>query len=164
MTTAIEANSGQLKREVTVAFQGTPTHGYYEWVNYTNALYGDDAYRCDTVDVQITVGSSFAEPRAVLYRGTDPVAVTFVEGQYPPEADVTVAVTSSANGQWYTLYNGNIQDMIDSAADVYVRGTDLNGINGFAYTAGAHDVTPEPPRAVCENAPLVAEVDTIREW
>ena len=164
MDTAILANTGQLKREVTISFQGTTTHGYYEWVNFTNALYGDDAYRCDPVDVTYSLTVDSAQITRVLRsRASEPFEVTFLEGEFPPDADVTLEVSSAENSEVYTLFTGNIQEMIDSAADVYVRGTDLNGINGFAYTSGEHNLFPGTERAECENFPL-GDFDTIEEW
>ena len=162
--TAILANTGQLKREVTISFQGTTTHGYYEWVNFTNALYGEDAYRCEPVDVTYSLTIDSAQVHRVLrWRASEPFEVTFLEGEFPPDADVTLEVSSAENSEVYTLYTGNIQEMIDSAADLYVRGTDLNGINGFAYTSGEHNLFPGAERAECENFPL-GGFDTIKEW
>lgn len=99
-----------------------------------------------------------------LTRGaTDPFEVVFEEGMFPQDTDVIVEVTSADNSETYTLFTGNIQEMIDSASDVYIRGTDLNGINGFAYTSGAHNLFPASQRAECENYPQEG-ADTVKEW
>ena len=52
MELAIANAMGEIKREVSITYQGTPTHGFYEWSNFT-AIGGDEAFNCVTLQVRV---------------------------------------------------------------------------------------------------------------
>ena len=49
--TAIEANRGDIKREVTIAMQGSCRHGYYDWEGFT-AVGGRDGFNCTEIQTR----------------------------------------------------------------------------------------------------------------
>jgi hypothetical protein len=49
--TAIEANRGDVKREVTVAVQGSARHGFYTWEEF-RAVGGRDGLNCTPIEVR----------------------------------------------------------------------------------------------------------------
>ena len=75
-------------------------------------------------------------------------AVTFAEGEYPPDAMVTVEVQGFDPDVWYELYSNNILTMIETNLDVYVRGNgpDINDVDeededwGFAYISESYNL------------------------
>ena len=161
--TAIDANSGNVKPEVSITFQGTPTHGFYEWVNFT-AVGGAEAYSCNTVDVAVTTVSSkeFGLKKQIVRLASDPFEVTFIDGEFPTDTEVVVHVGSADTVEPIEVYRGNIYDMIQSSSDVYIRGTDLDAVSGFAYTSLSSDA-----HAVfgpsCDAAPQSDDVQFF-EW
>ena len=140
--TAIEANRGDIKREVTIAVQGSCRHGYYTWEEFT-AVGGRDGLNCTEIVIRIEM------PSEGLYWDTTLGTVTFPEGEFTPETDVVI-MARGAN-QWQELYQGNIQDMIETNLDLYVRGNgpDINDIDempsgwGFAYISTEYNVFGE---------------------
>ena len=126
---AINYNMGEIKREVAITYQGTPTHGFYEWVNVT-AVGGDEAYNCDFIDITIQIVSQIY---GVLSNSkySEPFETVFQEGEYPIESTVSVLVGSEGSDMT-EIYNGNVQNMIENNLDQHIRGSS-EGSSGFAY-------------------------------
>ena len=161
---AIDANSGEIRPQVTVSYQGTPTHGFYQWVNFT-ALGGSEAYDCDliqvSIDVIVSLGPSVSSGLNVQRNTELPFEVSFEEGQFPIDTVVVITVGSASTGATVEVFRGNIDEMIQTNQDVYIRGTDLDGVSGFAYTTTGHDYAVFG--ASCDQAPESGAIELF-EW
>lgn len=127
VSTAIEANMGEIPREATISFQGNTRNGFYYWETSFSAEGGDEGLYCDNISVRFLISS---DPEPI----TDPI-VTLQEGFYPPGTEITIEVTSQDADDWYELGTFDIDSTIDSHLDMYVRGDDLGGGSGFAYVS-----------------------------
>ena len=71
----------------------------------------------------------------VLKESSQTLTLWTQEGGFPLDSEVTVSV-ASISSDWHVLYRAVIQDLIENSSDLYVRGVDRNGANGFAYVSG----------------------------
>ena len=148
---------------MSITYQGTPTHGYYEWVNIT-AVGGDEAYNCDVVDVSINIDISsnlFGKHIKLTKKLSEPFETVFQEGQYPVDTMVSVTIASQNSTENYELFNGNIQEMIESNYDLFIRGTDLSGSSGFGYVCESHMYAHFG--TTCDSAPDSGFINIV-EW
>ena len=132
--TAIQANLGQIPRQATIAFQGNTRDGYYAWNEQLETEGGDDGLQCNaTLSRYRVTSASFAlSSHNEWFPLPVRTVVNLSEGQYPTDAVVSLQV--STNGvEWYDIFDGNVQQMIDDAFDVYLRSVDNGNDSGFAY-------------------------------
>ena len=78
----------------------------------------------------------------------------FIEGQYPHDATYSISVGSDG-GPLQVLATGSIQALLVASQDLYVRGTDLNGANGFAYTSYKYNLCASS----CSDSNVVGYID-----
>ena len=138
---AIRANMGMLMRQARVVFQGSCRDGFYEWVDF-QAIGGDEI--CGGIDTRYIVKSATGEVLRQGEKSTESEekwSVTFEEGDYPTDAEVGVQVSLPVIG-WFEVSSTNIQSLIESGNDLFIRGNEGNG-GGFIYTSYEYDLFGE---------------------
>ena len=157
--TAIQANLGQIPRQVTIAFQGNPKDGYLEWRGF-ETFGGKDGLACNATSARYFVTSEEFTINAIEEWTQIPVrtVVDISEGQYPPDAIVNLQVSTNTV-DWYDIFQGHIQTMIDQTFDVYLRSTDLGDDHGFAYVSLEYNAFADS----CDTIP-VENFFNITQW
>ncbi|ELU00255.1 hypothetical protein CAPTEDRAFT_217638 [Capitella teleta] len=141
--TAIQSAKSEINREVSIAFQGNSKDGYYIWDGQFSTIGGEDGMQCS---LPIQVRYRVTSTSYVINEDWTPInnkeEVVFTEGQFPEDAMVMVEVSGrELEGEWLVLYKGNVQEMIESNQDLYLRGANLeNREGGFAYTSYNYNV------------------------
>ena len=150
VATAIEANCGNIVREVTVAFQGNSQDGYYTWNGYQTEG-GTSAFNCSVVLARYQLISQQFSLDGLWVELTSKTKISFQKGYYPRDTDFLLQVTSSGLGNWMTIYRNNVHNMITANEDLYLRGTDLDNLHGFAYASLEYNVFGKS--GDCHNIP-----------
>ena len=154
--TAILANLHEIKREVALTFQGSPRTGFYEWHEGV-AVGGTDGVGCANISGRYLVYSPEYQTEEIVNFEDRPEMV-FVEGQYPPDTEVLIQV-SSGTEPWHDLYFNVIDSMINNNLDLYVRGGIDEGGHGFAYISTKYNLFGE----TCHMVPF-AGFENIVKW
>ena len=148
--TAIQANRGEIPREVTLAFQGNPRDGFYEW-DGLETIGGADGLSCSTGFARYRIRNG-----AVITRDwtafENKSVLNLQEGQFPAGSTVEVEVGGDQNN-WFSLFSGNIQNMIQTNQDLYLRVAITDGTSGFGYMDSEYDLFGDD----CEDLPLDAD-------
>ena len=150
--TAIKANLGQIPRQVTIAFQGNARDGYLKWNGYQTTG-GADGLSCSSVLARYQVTSAtYSLPGEDSWTNlASKNTISFSEGQYPADARVILQV-SIDNQNWVNIFEDNIQSMITTTRDIYLRGSNQGNGTGFAYLSERYNVFGESCTAYPQNS------------
>ena len=137
---AIRANRGEIGRQVSLGHQGNAKDGYYVWdEDDAQTEGGTDGLGCEPVLARYQVTSQAYHVDTTWTLLPPKSSVSFTEGEFPPDADVTLSV-SSGDEQWYELYTNNLQVMVEGHLDMYLRGAALQVDSGRAYVSYTYDL------------------------
>lgn len=117
------ANAGLVRRAITLRHAGNPLSGSTGFRSL---------FSCPEVLVTYVVASR-DEGRVVTWNKlSEGQEVSFEEDEYPMDSNVVVSIVTVWN-RWVQLYADNIQRLIETGSDLYVRGTESRAGTGFAY-------------------------------
>lgn len=96
------------------------------------------AYNCPATDVAYVIVSKDENKVVASALLNECGSVEIKENQYPMDAILFVYV-SSKNGFWRQLFSGNVQKLIELEEDLYVRSTEAQSGDGYAYISKEYD-------------------------
>ena len=134
---AIQVNRGEIPREVTLAFQGNPRDGFYKRDGFETTG-GADGLSCSTGFARYRIRNG-----AVITRDwttfKNKSVLNLQEGHFPAGSTVELEVSGDHNN-WFSLFLGNIQNMIQTNQDLYLRVAITNHTSGFGYMDSEYDL------------------------
>ena len=133
---AIRANGGYYKPSVSITHQGNPRSGFLQWDGFRSKG-GRDGLQCSEGEVSYRVVQT---GRSTQWKDFPSDGIlSFEQQQYPKVAKLDVRVSSSGSNEWHPLYNGNIDAMIKSNLDLYLRTRSSSSVKGFAYVSSTYN-------------------------
>ena len=146
----IQANMGQIPREVSISFQGNTRDGFYEW-SELETTGGKDGLNCQTGKVRYQIKHN--DTAHQVWRAiNNKTSITLQESQFKHSAAIDIQVGTDGTN-WYPLFSHNIQSMIASNLDIYIRVADLGSNHGFGYVSRSYNLYG----ANCQDLPSNAE-------
>ena len=140
---AVQAMTGSVSRSIRLVFVGTPLEGKQGIRTM---------FACHPMQLSYLLASR-DEGHVITWMGVIPgEQVTLREGQHPMDTHLIIFAGNS-QGDWYQLYSGNLQALVDRGHDLYIRGYETRNGRGLAYvTRTIEDATdrcmPAVPPAI----------------
>ena len=133
----IAANKGEIIPEATLANQGSTRTGYYEWAEEYRAIGGAEAHSCSPALLRYRVTSEAFSSDTGWIALPEETGVSFHEGEYPPDAVMTLSVFT--DNDWQDVLQEDVTSIISGHNDMFIRSALLPSGGGFVYLSLAYN-------------------------